>query len=285
MGPRRTLAAEVSATGVTLHAGTPVHMRLVPAPPGAGIYFCRVDILGSEPIPALWSNVVDAQLGTVLGGTNGVRVGVVEHLLAAFAGAEIDDCGVELSGPEPPVLDGDAFAFLKLIDQAGTREGPGGRRAIKVLKEVAVTFGQSSVRLLPSGARHFHFEIDFSSSAIGRQNFTFEFGQEGFRRDIAPARTFGFLQEAEQLRARGYGRGADLHNTLVVDGDRLLNPELQRFPDEFVRHKILDAIGDLTLAGAPLIARFEGRRSSHALNTAILRTLFADTSNYERIEQ
>jgi UDP-3-O-[3-hydroxymyristoyl] N-acetylglucosamine deacetylase len=280
MGKRRTLAAEVFATGVTLHAGVPVHMRLAPALPSSGICFRRTDIVGSEPIMALWSNVVEARLGTVLG-ANGINVGVVEHLLAALAGAEIDDCSVELDGPEPPVLDGDALAFLNLVNQAGVRETDGRQRIITVLKEVAVVTGDSSARLLPSDTRCFYFEIDFSNAAIGRQSFTFDFTRENFRRDIAPARTFGFLNEAEQLRAMGYGRGADLSNTLVIDGDRLINPERQRFPDEFVRHKILDVIGDLKLAGAPLIAHFEGRRSSHALNNALLRALFADQQNYE----
>jgi UDP-3-O-[3-hydroxymyristoyl] N-acetylglucosamine deacetylase len=284
MAKRRTLAAEICADGVTLHAGVPVHMRLLPAEPETGIRFRRVDVIGSEPISALWANVVEARLGTVLGGAAGATVGVVEHLLAALAGAEIDDCSIELDGPEPPVLDGDALAFLSLVDRAGIRETSGRRPIINVLKEVAVTSGDSAARLLPCDARSFSFEIDFSSPAIGRQSFTFDFSPENFRRDIAPARTFGFLRDAEQLRAMGYGRGADLHNTLVIDGDRLLNPELQRFPDEFVRHKILDAIGDLKLAGAPVIAHFEGRRSSHALNNALLRALFADPENFRWAE-
>jgi len=135
--------------------------------------------------------------------------------------------------------------------------------------------------LLPARRREFFFEIDFASAAIGRQSFEFAFTRQGFRREIAPARTFGFFEEAEQLRAAGYGRGADLTNTLVVKADALMNPGLQRFEDEFVRHKILDAIGDLALAGAPLLARFEGRRSSHALNNQLLRTLFSDPANYE----
>ncbi|HXI99799.1 MAG TPA: UDP-3-O-acyl-N-acetylglucosamine deacetylase, partial [Micropepsaceae bacterium] len=154
---------------------------------------------------------------------------------------------------------------------------------IHVRKEIEVTAGASVARLMPSSTARFNIEIDFPSAAIGCQRYAFEFSAENFRRDIAPARTFGFLHEAEQLRANGYGRGADLRNTLVIDGARLMNPELQRFQDEFVRHKILDAVGDLKLAGAPVIGRFEGRRSSHALNNALLRALFADAANYERV--
>jgi UDP-3-O-[3-hydroxymyristoyl] N-acetylglucosamine deacetylase len=281
MVERRTLAREVFADGVTLHAGASVRIRLAPAEPGTGIRFQRSDVLGAESITALWSNVVETRLGTVLSNASGLRVGVVEHLLAALAGANIDDCRIDLDGPEPPILDGDALSFLNLLDRAGVRETDGARNTIRVLTEIEVSSGTSTARLLPGTAPSFHFEIDFPTPAIGHQSFAFDFTGENFRSEIAPARTFGFLHEAEQLRANGYGRGAGLHNTLVIDGDRLLNPELQRFPDEFVRHKILDAIGDMKLAGAPLIARFEGRRSSHALNNTLLHALFANPKNYE----
>ena len=258
-------------------------MCLSPAVAGTGICFRRSDLPGSAPIAALWSNVVDTRLGTVLGGAEGASVGVVEHLLSALSGAQIDDCAIALDGPEPPILDGDALCFLRLIDAAGVRETQDLRETIGVRKAVEVAHGASLARLLPHPARSFGFEIDFASAAIGRQSFEFQFSAEGFRRDIAPARTFGFLHEAEELRSIGLGRGADLGNTLVIDGDRLMNPELRRFADEFVRHKILDAIGDLMLAGAPVIGRFEGCRSSHALNNALLRALFADPENYARI--
>ena len=284
MAKRRTLAAEVCADGVTLHAGTPVHMRLAPAESGTGICFHRMDIAGSEPIPALWSRVVETKLGTVLNGSSGTSAAVVEHLLAALAGAEIDDCMIELDGPEPPILGGDALSFLELLDQAGARESEGSRATIHVRRDIEVSSGNALVRLRPSSTQSFSFEIDFPSRAIGHQSFALDFSREKFRSEIAPARTFGFLHEAQQLRLMGYGRGADLHNTLVIDGDRLMNPELLRFPDEFVRHKILDAIGDLKLSGATLIARFEGVRSSHALNNALLRALFADPRHYERSE-
>ena len=283
MAARRTLAGEVFAEGVTLHAGVPVHLRLLPAAPGAGIRFRRTDIIGAPPIEALWSNVSDARLGTVLGSSGGTGVGVVEHLLAALSGAEIDDCLVELDAPEPPILDGDALSFLTLIDSAGVREAEGSREIIRLMQAVEVSSGAARARLLPAARAEFVFEIEFASAAIGRQTFECELTPGTFRREIAPARTFGFLHEAEQLRKAGYGRGADLHNTLVIDGDALMNPELRRFPDEFVRHKILDAIGDLKLAGAPLIGRFEGYRSSHALNNALLRAVFADRRNFERV--
>jgi len=282
MASRHTLAREVSVQGVTLHAGVPSRLRLLPAAPGTGIEFKRADLKGSAPIPALWSNVAETRLGTVLRGPDGATVGVIEHLMSALSGAEIDDCTIEVEGPEPPILDGDALSFLVAIEGAGTR-AQGAREAIRLNRPVEVTATSASVKLLPAEKPEFHFEIEFDSAAIGRQEFSCTLDPETFRREIAPARTFGFFKEAEQLRAAGYGRGADLTNTLVIDGDRLMNAPLQRYPDEFVRHKILDAIGDLKLAGLPMIARFEGRKSSHTLNNQLLRALFADPANY-RIE-
>jgi UDP-3-O-[3-hydroxymyristoyl] N-acetylglucosamine deacetylase len=282
MASRHTLAREVSVQGVTLHAGVPSRLRLLPAAPGTGIEFRRADLKGSAPILALWSNVAETRLGTVLRGPDGATVGVIEHLMSALSGAEIDDCTIDVEGPEPPILDGDALSFLVAIDAAGTR-AQGTREAIRLNRPVEVRTASASVKLLPAERPEFHFEIEFDSAVIGRQEFSCVLDSKTFRREIAPARTFGFFNEAEQLRAAGFGRGADLANTLVIDGDRLMNAPLQRFPDEFVRHKILDAVGDLKLAGLPVIARFEGRKSSHTLNNQLLRALFADPANY-RIE-
>jgi UDP-3-O-[3-hydroxymyristoyl] N-acetylglucosamine deacetylase len=279
MASRHTLAREVSLQGVTLHSGVPSRLRLVPAQPDTGIVFQRADLKGSAPIPALWSNVAETRLGTVLRGPDGSTVGVVEHLMSALAGAEIDDCVVELEGPEPPILDGDALSFLVAIDQGGTR-AQGTRDAIRLNRPIDVGSASASVKLLPAEQSEFSFEIEFPTAVIGRQEFSCVLDRETFRREIAPARTFGFLKEAEQLRAAGFGRGADLTNTLVIDGDTLMNAHLQRYEDEFVRHKILDAVGDLKLAGLPIIARFEGRKSSHSLNNQLLRALFADPANY-----
>ncbi|MEY4879445.1 MAG: hypothetical protein RJB62_914 [Pseudomonadota bacterium] len=278
---RRTFARETGATGVALHAGVLATFTLHPAAPGTGIVFRRSDVSAQNPIPALWSNVVETRLGTVIEGADGASVGVVEHLMAALAGAEIDDGVIAVDGPEPPILDGDALSFLKIVDEAGVSEQEGGLPQLHVRLPVEVTHGNASCRLLPASSLAFHFEIDFDSPAIGHQEFEHAFSAESFRADIAPARTFGFLKEAETLRAMGLARGADLTNTLVIDGDGLANPGLRRFTDEFVRHKILDAVGDMKLAGLPLVARFEGRRSSHALNNALLRALFADPANYE----
>jgi UDP-3-O-[3-hydroxymyristoyl] N-acetylglucosamine deacetylase len=275
---RKTLAREVSATGIALHAGVKVRMTLSPTGPGAGIVFRRADLARRE-IPALYDRVGETRLGTVLGGGD-LSIAVVEHLMAAIAGAEIDDLLVTLDGPEPPILDGDALAYLALIDQAGISEQAGPRTAIKVLRRVEVLQQEARVALIPHERLEYAMEIAFAAAAIGSQTFSFVFSPQGFRAEIAPARTFGFLSELEALNRMNLAKGASLENTLAIDGDRVVNAGLLRFADEFVRHKILDAIGDMALAGAPLIARFEGVRSGHAANNALLRALFADRANY-----
>jgi UDP-3-O-[3-hydroxymyristoyl] N-acetylglucosamine deacetylase len=278
MSMRHTIAREVAAEGITLHSGTQVRMMLAPAKPGAGVVFRRTDLDGAE-VPARYDAVAETNLGTMLAAGR-AKVGVVEHLMAAVAGAEIDDLLVILDGPEPPILDGDALSYLELLDKAGAKEQPVPRGAIKVLKRVEVAHKDASAALAPAEALSFGMEIEFPSAAVGKQRYSFSFSPEGFRREIAPARTFGFLTELEMLKEMDRGHGASLENTLAIDGDKLINPSLMRFPDEFVRHKILDAIGDIALAGAPLIARFDGVRSGHALNNALLRALFAEPANY-----
>jgi UDP-3-O-[3-hydroxymyristoyl] N-acetylglucosamine deacetylase len=278
---RRTIAREIAAEGTALHAGATVHMMLSPAPPNAGVVFRRSD-LGID-IPARYDSVSETNLGTVL--SNGAAsVGVVEHLMAAIAGAEIDDLLVTLDGPEPPILDGDALSYLELLEQAGFANRPAPRTAIRVRKPVEHVHGNARASLVPSDRLAFDFEIDFPSPAIGRQRFSLAFSPDAFRREIAPARTFGFVHELDALKKMNRGHGASLTNTLAIDGDQIVNAGMMRFPeDEFVRHKILDAIGDMALAGAPLIARFEGRRSGHTQNNALLRMLFADPSNYAAV--
>ena len=280
MMTRRTLAREIATEGTALHAGARVHMTLKPAHASHGIVFRRTDL--HRDIPARYDRVGETRLGTVIAEA-GASVGVIEHLMAAVAGAEIDDLIVELDGPEPPILDGDALSYLKLIRQAGIAESGGTRETIEVLRPVTVQSGEARATLHPSASYEFDFEIVFPSPAIGRQTFHWPFSQAGFEADIAPARTFGFLHELEALNNAGLGCGASLENTLAIDGDKVVNAALMRFPDEFVRHKILDALGDLALAGGPLKARFEGVRSGHALNNALLRALFADSANYRRV--
>jgi UDP-3-O-[3-hydroxymyristoyl] N-acetylglucosamine deacetylase len=281
MSKRRTIARDIACEGIALHAGTQVRMMLAPAPSGAGIVFRRTDLDGAE-VEARYDNVGETTLGTTLE-KGRASVGVVEHLMAAIFGAGIDDLLVMLDGPEPPVLDGDALSFLELLDVAGVKEHDVPRQAIKLLRRVEVAHKEARAALIPALTPSFAFEIDFPSAAIGRQSFAFDFSPASFRREIAPARTFGDIAQLEALKEMDRGHGASLLNTLAIDGDKVLNAPLMRFKDEFVRHKILDAVGDMALAEAPLIARFEGVKSGHALNNALLRTLFADPANYRMI--
>ena len=275
MSRRRTIAREVRATGTALHAGVPVTMVLSPARSGQGVVFRRADL--DVSIPARYDRVSETRLGTVIG-EGSAKVGVVEHLMAATAGLEIDDLIVSLDGPEPPILDGDALSYLELLESAGTAEQETTRTAVKVLKPVTVESGGARASLLPAGELSFAYELSFP--VIGEQYFEFAFSRAGFKAQIAPARTFGFLKELETLNQMNMALGASLANTLALDEGGVVNRETQRFADEFVRHKILDAIGDMALAGHPLIARFEGKKSGHATNNALLRALFSDPANY-----
>jgi UDP-3-O-[3-hydroxymyristoyl] N-acetylglucosamine deacetylase len=282
MSTRRTLAREIAADGIALHSGRKVHMTLSPAAAGTGVVFRRAD-KDNAAIPARYDAVSETNLGTVIG-TGDVKVGVIEHLMAAVAGLGIDDMVVTVDGPEPPILDGDALSYLKLLEAAGTEEQPGAKHAIKVTRPVEVTIKDARIRLLPSERPEYSYELDYSNTkAIGKQSFTMTLSPDSFARDIAPARTFGFVHELDYLKSIDRGHGASLDNTLAIQGDEVLNKDLMRFPDEFVRHKILDAIGDMALAGAPLIARFEGVKSGHGPNHAVLRALFADPANYMTI--
>ena len=283
MGTRRTLAREIRAEGIALHSGGTVHMTLSPAAAGSGIVFRRSDKANAE-IPARYDQVTETNLGTVIG-SGDIKIGVIEHLMAAVAGAAIDDMLVTLDGPEPPILDGDALSYFALLDQAGTKEQPGIRRAFKVTKPVEVAIKDARIRLSPSDKPEYSYELDYSNTkAIGKQSYAVTLSRESFAREIAPARTFGFVHELDYLKSIDRGHGASLENTLAIQGDEVLNKDLMRFPDEFVRHKILDAIGDMALAGGPLIARFEGVKSGHGTNNAVLRALFADPGNYMTIE-
>ena len=282
MSTRTTLGRPIAAEGIALHSGALVHMTLSPAPAGSGIVFRRSDLAHAE-VPARYDFVTETNLGTVIA-KDGVKIGVVEHLMAAVAGAGIDDMLVTLDGGEPPILDGDALGYLKLLDQAGRAEQPGEKTAIKVTRPVTIAIKDARITLSPAEAPDYSYELDYSNTkAIGRQFYRVALTREAFAREIAPARTFGFVHELDYLKSIDRGHGASLENTLAIQGDEVLNKDLMRFPDEFVRHKILDAIGDMALAGAPLIARFEGVKSGHQTNNAVLRALFADPANYVTI--
>ncbi len=281
---QRTLKEVISCAGGGLHSGEKVAMTLRPADTDTGIIFRRTDLPG-EPvdIPALWNRVVDTRLCTVLGNGSGVTVGTVEHLMAAVAGAGVDNLVVELDGPEVPIMDGSAAPFQFLLDCTGLIEQNAPRIAIQVLKEVSVGDDEKSASLTPADTFSASFQIDFDNPVIGRQKFFFDAVEGAFQREIARARTFGFASEVAQLQAMGLAKGGSLENAVVLTGNKVLNEGGLRFEDEFVRHKVLDSVGDLYLAGGLLLAHFHGFRSGHGLNNELLKKLLADTSAWRRV--
>ncbi len=278
---QRTLKSSIACVGVGLHSGSKVTMVLHPAEADSGIRFHRTDIAGNGAvIPARWDCVSDTRLNTCVADENGVGVRTIEHLMSALNGMGIDNALIDISGPEVPVMDGSAAPFLFLVECAGVVEQDAPRRAIKVLKTVSVQDGDKLASLSPDDAFSVRMEIDFPVAAIRRQECLLDLSEGRFKSEISRARTFGFEQEVAAMRAAGLGRGGSLENAVVIasDGEGVLNDEGLRYDDEFVRHKALDAVGDLYLAGAPLLAAFHGVRTGHALNNRLLRALFADDS-------
>ena len=273
---QHTLAGPVRCSGVGLHTGRPIGIQIRPGPPDSGVSMRRTDLPGAPAIPATWTHATETPLCTTLADGE-TRIATVEHLLAAMAGLGVDNAVVEVDGPEVPIMDGSAAPFVFLIECAGLVAQPAVRRAIRLTRTVEVSDGARSAALgpAPSGLT-VDFEVAFDSPAIGRQARVAELDPTAFKRDLARARTFGFLAEVDQLRAAGLALGGSLDNAVVIDGDRVLNDGGLRYPDEFVRHKILDSVGDLFLAGAPIIGRFTGRRTGHALNSRLLAAVFAD---------
>jgi UDP-3-O-[3-hydroxymyristoyl] N-acetylglucosamine deacetylase len=254
-------------------------MSLLPAEPDSGIKFRRSDFYGGPvDIDATWRNAVETPLCTTLVGRDGAKVSTVEHLLSAFYGCGIDNALVEISGGEVPAMDGSAAPFVFLIRSAGCVRQGAPRRAIKVLKTVTVRDGVRSVSLAPGGALSVDFEIRFDNPLVGRQALSIDVSPESYESAIAPARTFGFLADVAWLHAQGLARGGSLENAIVIGETRILNDGGLRFEDEFVRHKVLDAIGDLYLAGGPIVGTFRGRRAGHSLNLRLLQALFSDES-------
>jgi UDP-3-O-[3-hydroxymyristoyl] N-acetylglucosamine deacetylase len=276
------LKAAIQCRGVGLHTGARVNLVIHPAAPGTGIVFRRRD-LGNVEIAAHWRNVVESALCTTVGNDSGVKVSTIEHLMAAFAGLEIDNAIVELDGPEVPVMDGSAAPFVFLIECAGIAEQMAPRRGIKVLKPMRVGGDGSSASLVPADSLHLSFAIDFASGAIRQQELSYDLDAENFKHEISRARTFGFLDEVERMRQAGLARGGSLENAVVISGDRILNKEGLRYDDEFVRHKVLDALGDLYLAGGAILGHFHGVRSGHALNHQLIEALFADPAAWRPV--
>ena len=275
---QRTLKNAIHCSGIGLHSGAKVNMTLYPAPVNHGIVFRRSDIANGVDIAATWRNAVETPMCTTLVGSDDAKVATVEHLMSALSGSGIDNVIVELNGPEVPVMDGSAAPFVFLMECAGTVEQSALRRVLEIRKPVSVSDPHRSATLMPGQGLRIEFEIDFDSRAVARQEWAIQVTQDNYKRDVSRARTFGFLREVDELRKMGLGRGGSLDNTVVVDGDGILNDGGLRFGNEFVRHKVLDMIGDLYLAGAPVIGRVRGTRSGHALTLRLLKALFADSN-------
>jgi UDP-3-O-[3-hydroxymyristoyl] N-acetylglucosamine deacetylase len=272
---QHTLAGPAICAGVGVHSGERVRVSIRPAPVGSGIVFVRTDLEGDNRVPVTAEAVTQTRLCTVIANEAGVTVATIEHLMAALAALEVDNAVIEVDGPEVPIMDGSALPFVQLLDRAGRRRQEAERRFIEILKPIEVIDGDKTVRLLPCDRFEMAFEIAFPTKAIGRQRVDLHVTEESFRNELADCRTFGFLAEVQALREAGLARGGSLENVVVIDGDRILNPEGLRRPDEFVRHKALDAVGDLYVLGAPLLGRFEGIYAGHALNNLLCRALLA----------
>jgi len=272
---QHTLRGPIAFDGVGLHSGQTMNCMLRPAPAGAGVSFVRTDLAGDNRIPARAEAVIRTQLGTVIGNDAGAEVSTIEHLMSAFAALGVDNVVVELDGPELPIMDGSAAPFVRLIDRAGLKRQDAPRRYIEIVEPIEIVDGDKRVALTPAARFEMAFEIAFASAAIGDQRIDIVLDEAAFRDELAESRTFGFLHEVEALRKAGLARGGSMDNCLVIDGDELMNPDGLRISDEFVRHKALDALGDLYLLGAPVIGRFEGMLAGHTLNNALARALLA----------
>jgi UDP-3-O-[3-hydroxymyristoyl] N-acetylglucosamine deacetylase len=273
---QHTVRAPALFAGVGVHTGAYTRVNVRPAAPGAGIVFARTDVRDRDNlIPATGEAVCKTQLGTVIGNASGVTVSTIEHLMAAFAMLGVDNALVEVDGPEMPIMDGSSLPFVRILDRAGLRPQEVARSFIEILDTVEVVDGDKRAALKPADGFEVAFEIEFDTAAIGRQSVDLAMDEQAFRDELADCRTFGFLKDVEALRAMGLARGGSMDNCVVIDGDRVLNPEGLRRPDEFVRHKALDAIGDLYVLGGPILGRFEGVLAGHSLNNALVRALLA----------
>ena len=282
MVKQRTLKSLVRAKGVGLHTGQKVNIALRPAQPDTGIVFRRVDLATPVDIPARADLVGETRLSSCLVHQD-AKVYTVEHLMSALAGLGVDNAHVDLDGPEVPIMDGSAAPFVLLLQQAGLEEQPAPKRFLRVKRMVEVRGGDKWARLEPYEGLRLQFSIDFKHPVIDRtrQSVSVDFANTSYLKEIARARTFGFMHEVERLREDGLALGGGLDNALVLDEFRLLNADGLRFADEFIRHKLLDAIGDLYLLGRPLLGAFTAHKSGHALNNQLLRALVSDTSAWE----
>lgn len=279
---QRTLKSVVRATGVGLHSGAKVAIALRPAPVNNGIVFSRTDIAGSPQTRAAADVVVDTRLSTCIA-VGSARIATIEHLMSAFAGLGIDNAYVDVGGPEVPIMDGSAGPFVYLIQSAGIEEQKAAKKFVRIDRVVEMREGDKWARLEPYHGFRIGFTIEYRHPVFdsGSQSVSVDFAHTSYVREVSRARTYGFTQDVEAMREQGLALGGSLGNAIVMDENRVLNSDGLRYEDEFVKHKILDAIGDLYLLGHPLIGAYQGHKSGHALNNALLRKLRADSSAYQ----
>lgn len=277
---QRTLMHEVGCTGIGLHTGEKVKINLRPAPANSGIKFVRTDLKGRPEVEVRFDNVFDTTLATTIG-TNGCKVSTIEHLMAAFFGLGIDNAVVELDGPEVPIMDGSAAPFVFLIKSGDVREQKSPKQFIVIKKPFKVDDGNRSVCIYPSKELKITYMIDFQHPLLRNQEYELTFSGRDFVREISTARTFGFMKDVETLKKNGFARGGSLDNAVVIDDFRIINEDGLRFDDEFVRHKILDFIGDISIVGSPIIGHFVVKKSGHFLNQHMLRKLMESKKHWK----
>ncbi len=280
---QRTIKNTAEISGIGLHSGAEIKLRIRPASADTGIIFHRREGERVVAIKSAPENVVDTRMATVLG-RDGLSVSTVEHFLAALSACGIDNLHVDIDGPEVPILDGSAAPFLKMIEKVGIESQVASRRFIAIRKPISLIEGEKRISIIPSRFFRITFDIAFEHKAIALQQYSMKFSPDGFQRDIAPARTFGFLHEVEYLKANGLARGGSLENAVVIDENGVMNPEGLRYQDEFVRHKILDAVGDFSLLGAPLLGHIRAFKAGHDLNAKMVRKILDNPDHWAYVE-
>jgi len=281
---QNTIKSSIELYGIGLHSGLGAKLLMEQASEDNGIKFIRTDKNNNNIIEAVWSNVTATNLSTTISNNNQVSVSTIEHLMSALSGLHIDNLNVYINGPEVPIMDGSSKQFVELIENNGIKAQNKKRKILKIKKEINVSNKNGCAKLIPNSEFSIDFEIDFPSSIVSKQSCQLQLINGNYKTDIASARTFGFEKDVEYLRSNGLALGGSLENAVVVGDDKILNKEGLRFKDEFVRHKMLDSIGDLYLAGAPIEGYFFGKKSGHYLNIQLLRKLFSDNSNFEYID-
>ena len=280
---QRTLASDIIFSGIGLHQGKKANVKITSDVPNSGVTFIRSDLKKNNVIKALWINVSSSILSTTITNENNVSVSTIEHLMSALSGMHIDNVRIYIDGPEVPIMDGSSRPFVELIENAKIKEQDCRRKIIKVLKEVEVIKDDSFVRLSPNKQFSINFELEFDSFVVNKQACRLQLLNGNYKSDVSSARTFGFEKDVKKLRENGFALGGSLENAVVIGEHDILNKEDLRFKDEFVRHKILDLIGDIFLSGYAVEGYFHGKKSGHSLNKKILNKLFSDKENFKLI--